>query len=102
MKTTQEIYEAMRQAMAERAGAAPDEGCELAVRLYAAAAQIESLYAYADWSRRQCFPQTAVGEELDKHAFLRRLERQEGLREERRGRRPGLHYVRQFLLSVRQ
>ena len=25
MKTTQEIYEAMRQAMAERAGAAPDE-----------------------------------------------------------------------------
>ena len=75
MKTTQEIYEAMRQAMAERAGAAPDEGCELAVRLYAAAAQIESLYAYADWSRRQCFPQTASGEYLDLHAGLRGLTR---------------------------
>ena len=65
MKTTLEIFEAMRQTMAERAGFLPDEGCELAVRLYAAAAQIESLYAYADWSRRQCFPQTAAGEYLD-------------------------------------
>ena len=75
MKTTQEIYEAMRQAMAERAGAAPDESCELAVRLYAAAAQIESLYAYADWSRKQCFPQTASGEYLDLHAGLHGLTR---------------------------
>ncbi len=75
MKTTQEIYEAMRQTMAERMGVAPDEGCELAVRLYAAAAQIESLYAYADWSRKQCFPQTAAGEYLDLHAGLRGLTR---------------------------
>ena len=75
MKTTQEIYEAMRQAMAERAGVAPDESCELAVRLYAAAAQIESLYAYADWSRKQCFPQSASGEYLDLHAGLHGLTR---------------------------
>ena len=75
MKTTLEIFEAMRQTMAERAGFLPDEGCELAVRLYAAAAQIESLYAYADWSRRQCFPQTAAGEYLDLHAGLHGLTR---------------------------
>ena len=68
MKTTQEIYEQMRDQMAQRSGCAPDDGCELAVRLYAAAAQIESLYAYADWSRRQCFPQSAAGEYLDMHA----------------------------------
>ena len=68
MKTTQEIYEQMRDQMAQRSGCAPDDGCELAVRLYAAAAQIESLYAYADWSRRQCFPQSAAVEYLDMHA----------------------------------
>lgn len=75
MKTTQEIYEALREAFAERAGFAPDEGCELAVRLYAAAAQLESLYAYADWSRKQCFPQTAAVEYLDLHAGLHGLSR---------------------------
>ena len=75
MKTTQEIYEALRAAFAERAGFPPDDGCELAVRLYAAAAQLESLYAYADWSRAQCFPQTAAGEYLDLHAGLHGLER---------------------------
>ena len=75
MKTTQEIYEGLREAFAERAGFAPDEGCELAVRLYAAAAQLESLYAYADWSRKQCFPQTAAGEYLDLHAGLHGLRR---------------------------
>ena len=68
MKTTRQIYEEMREQMAQRSGYAPDDGCELAVRLYAAAAQIESLYAYADWSRRQCFPQTAVGTERPGHA----------------------------------
>ncbi len=75
MKTTQEIYEQMRAQMAERSGCALDDGCELAVRLYAAAAQIESLYAYCDWSRKQCFPQSAVGEYLDMHAQLHGLTR---------------------------
>ena len=75
MKTTQEIYEQMREQMASRSGCAPDDGSELAVRLYAAAAQIESLYAYADWSRRQCFPQSAAGEYLDMHAQLHGLSR---------------------------
>ncbi len=76
MKTTKQIYQEMRAQMAQRSGYAPDDGCELAVRLYAAAAQIESLYAYADWSRRQCFPQTAVGEYLDMHAVLHGLSRE--------------------------
>lgn len=73
---TQEIYEGMRTRMAERCGYEPDDGAELAVRLYAAAAQIESLYAYADWSRRQCFPHTAVGEYLDLHAQMHGLSRE--------------------------
>ena len=75
MKTTQEIYEAMLETVAERSGFSPDDSCDLAVRLYAAAAQLESLYAYADWSRQQCFPQTAVGEYLDRHAACHRVSR---------------------------
>lgn len=75
MKTTQEIYEAMLETVAERSGFSPDDSCDLAVRLYAAAAQLESLYAYADWSRQQCFPQTAVGEYLDLHAACHRVSR---------------------------
>ncbi len=75
MNTTQEIYESMLETVAGRSGFSPDDSCDLAVRLYAAAAQLESLYAYADWSRQQCFPQTAVGEYLDRHAACHRVSR---------------------------
>ena len=50
---------------------------ELAVRFYAVAAQIYSLYVQGEWTRRQCFPQTALGEELDKHAQLRGVARRQ-------------------------
>ena len=58
----------------------PEGTGELAVRLYALAAQVYGLYQEAEWTRRQCFPQTATGEELDKHAFLRGLTRNEAVR----------------------
>ena len=76
MKTTQEIYEAMLASVQARSGFTMDDSCDLAVRLYAAAAQLESLYAYADWSRKQCFPQTATGEYLDLHAELHGVSRE--------------------------
>ena len=41
----------------------------------AAAAQLESLYAYADWTRRQAFPQSAAAEQLEHHAGLWGLSR---------------------------
>lgn len=75
MKTAREIYEAMLEGVQSRSGFAADDSCDLAVRLYAAAAQIESLYAYADWSRRQCFPQSAGGEYLDLHAQIHGVSR---------------------------
>lgn len=80
MKTTQEIYEAMLEGVQSRSGFAADDSCDLAVRLYAAAAQIESLYAYADWSRRQCFPQSAGGEYLDLHAQIHGITREAAVR----------------------
>lgn len=75
MKTAREIYEEMLQSVQTRTGLPMDDSSDLAVRLYAASAQLESLYAYADWSRRQCFPHTAVGEYLDRHAQLQGLSR---------------------------
>ncbi len=75
MKTVEEIYQQMLQEFGARTGLEPVEGCDLSVRLYAAAAQVCALYAQADWVARQAFPQTAQGEYLDRHAQLRGLER---------------------------
>lgn len=61
--------------MQQSTGMEVREGCDLAVRLYAVAAQVCGLYAQADWVSRQCFPQTAVGEYLDHHAQMRGLSR---------------------------
>ena len=59
----------------QRTGMEVREGCDLAARLYAVAAQVCGLYAQADWVCRQCFPQTAAGEYLDHHAQMRGLSR---------------------------
>lgn len=77
MKTTEEIYREMMDCFARETGMEPDGTGELAVRMYALATQVYGLYQEAEWTRRQCFPQTATGEDLDKHAFLRGLARQE-------------------------
>ena len=75
MKTVDEIYGEMTAAFARETGMEPDGTGELAVRMYALATQVYGLYVENEWTRRQCFPQTATGEELDKHAFLRGLTR---------------------------
>ena len=75
MKTVESIYEEMLEQFGVRTGMEPVEGCDLAARLYAVAAQVYALYVQADWVARQAFPQTAQGEYLDRHAQLRGLER---------------------------
>ena len=75
MKTTQELYEQMLADYEAATGFAMQDSCDLAVRLYAAAAQLETLDYYADWSRKQAFPQTATGEYLDYHGQMRCLSR---------------------------
>ena len=79
MKTLEEIYQEMRTCFAQRTGLEAAESCDLAVRLYALAAQVYALYAQADWVSRQAFPQTAQGEYLDRHAQLRGLERKQAV-----------------------
>lgn len=73
--TIDEIYGQMVEAFQKETGVTLAGDGDMAVRLYAVAAQIYALYVQADWVNRQCFPQTAQGEYLDKHAQLRGLER---------------------------
>lgn len=77
MKTVEEIYGEMLECFQQRTGMEVREGCDLAARLYAVAAQVYGLYVQAGWVERQCFPQTAQGEHLDHHAQLRGLSRKE-------------------------
>ena len=50
MKEWTEIYEQLRGTFAQRAGFVPSEGCDSAVRLYALAAELQSLLMQADLS----------------------------------------------------
>lgn len=75
MKTVDEIYGEMLAAFADRSGMELAQGCDLAVRMYAVAAQVEALYHQSRWAVAQCFPQTAQGEYLDLHAGLRAIQR---------------------------
>ena len=49
MKTTEEIYEGLLTAFAQRAGFTPEADCDLSVRLYAAAAELQSLNIQAEY-----------------------------------------------------
>ena len=75
--TEEEIYQQMAACFEEETGTALRGDGDMAVRLYAVAAQIYGLYVQAEWVDRQCFPQTAAGEFLDKHAQLRGLARRQ-------------------------
>ena len=75
MKQAAEIYEQMLQVFRDRTGLSVGDSADLSVRLYAAAAELETLYGYCRWSLAQSFPQTAVGEYLERHAALRGLSR---------------------------
>lgn len=78
MKEVEELYRQMLAVFEEKTGFTMDDTADLAVRLYAAAAQFQTLYAYADWAVNQSFPQTASGAFLDYHAALRGIARKAG------------------------
>lgn len=74
-KTIDEIYGEMLAVFAEVSGYLPSPSCDLAVRLYAAAAQVQGLLLQSQWVLEQCFPQTAQGEYLERLAALRGISR---------------------------
>ena len=75
MRDIEEIYQEMLAVFVQRAGYQPGDTCDLAVRLYALAAQVQALYAQADWVMAQSFPQTASGVYLDYHGETRGIRR---------------------------
>ena len=75
MRNIEEIYQELLVSFSERVGFVPEEGCDLAVRLWAAAAQIQGLEYQADWVLDQSFPQTARGIYLDRHGMMRGISR---------------------------
>lgn len=78
--TLEEIYQALAADFQEQTGQTAGSSSELAVRFYAVAAQLYSLYVQAEWTRRQCFPQTATGGGLDNHAWLRGIDRRQAVK----------------------
>lgn len=48
MRDIEAIYQEMMQVFSQRAGYLPADACDLPVRLYAMAAQVQALYAQAD------------------------------------------------------
>ena len=76
MREIETIYGELLEAFAQRAGFTPEAGCDLSVRLWAAAAQLQALDIQADWVLDQSFPQTAQGVYLDRHGQMRGLTRQ--------------------------
>lgn len=75
MKELDTIYSEMLTAFSQASNYIPHNSCDLAARLYAAAAQIQALYHQAQWVLDQSFPQTAQGTYLEQHAALRGLKR---------------------------
>ena len=49
MRSIETIYEKLLADFAQRAGFTPEAGCDLAVRLWAAAAELQSLEIQAEW-----------------------------------------------------
>lgn len=80
MRTIEEIYQSLLKAYAQRTGRTLAEDCDLAVRFYAAAAQLQALDIQTWWVLDQCFPQTAQGTYLDGHAMMRGITRREATR----------------------
>ena len=75
MRSVEEIYQELLQVFTERVGFRPEEGCDLSVRLWTMAAEIQSLEMQSDWVLKQSFPQTAQDIYLDYHGAMRGLER---------------------------
>lgn len=78
-KTIEELYREMRDDFAARSGLSPNDSGDIALRLHAFAEQLYALWVQTEWLGRQCFPQTAIGEQLEKHAQLRGLSRGEAV-----------------------
>ena len=79
MKDMETLYEEMKESFAAETGMELSDSGDMAVRLRAAAAQIYALLLQSEWVLNQCFPQTAAGDMLDRHAEMRGLARRQAV-----------------------
>lgn len=75
MKDTEVIFEEMIEGLESRTGVSVNRSGDMALRLYAVAAELASLWVQSEWLKKQSFPQTAIGDYLDMHAQTRGLKR---------------------------
>lgn len=76
-KTYEEILQEMKNKFTECTGMEADDASDVGIRLKVMAGQLYALETQTDWLELQCFPETATGEYLDRHAFQRNLTRKQ-------------------------
>lgn len=73
--TYNEILESMQNKYKEESGTNPDDAADIGIRLKVLAGEVYRLLNEIKWLRKQAFPNTATGNELEMHARQRGLER---------------------------
>lgn len=73
--TYEEILGRMKTVYETESGSAPEDAADIGIRLKVLAGEIHKLMTEIGWLRKQAFPQTAEGENLDKHAAQRGIKR---------------------------
>ncbi len=76
--TYDELVERMNNKFTELSGYAPEKASDIGIRLRLLAGELYSLSTNIDWIKKQMFPNTASGKQLDLHAQQRGLKRQTG------------------------
>ena len=77
MESYEDIVKRMEDAYREESGQEVEAVSDLGLRLRVLAGELYRLQAGMDWLWRQAFPQTATGEQLDRHGAQRGLARRE-------------------------
>ncbi|WP_322168619.1 baseplate J/gp47 family protein [Acutalibacter caecimuris] len=91
MESYEEIWGRMKAAYTAKSGWAPEDVSDLGLRLQLLAGELYRLQAGIEWLKRQAFPQTADGAQLDMHGAQRGVVRRG--QEKARGRLAFSRYV---------
>ncbi|MCI9256951.1 baseplate J/gp47 family protein [Acutalibacter sp.] len=80
METYEAILERMRVEYEKKSGSPPEDASDLGLRLQILAGELYRLQGKLDWLKRQAFPHTARGVQLDLHGAQRGVKRRGALR----------------------
>jgi len=75
METYEAILQRMQTVYREAMGVPAEDATDIGIRLKILAGEVHALQAYLQYIEQQAFPQTAVGDGLDRHAAQRGLTR---------------------------